>query len=384
MRVGLNLEQLLQPVPGGTGRYAAAIARLLPVLFPGDTVVPFVARHPRPAVESALRRFGVDAAAEAVVLALPRPFLYDAWHLAGFPAPARRAPSLAACDLVHAPSPAVPPRGGLPLVVSVHDAAFELFPEAYPRRGLRFHRQGVAAAARRADLVLTGSRAAAEEIAARTPIPADRVRVVPYGVDLVAATDAEVAATRQRYGLADGPYVLWVGTLEPRKNVGTLVRAFGAVARAPEPPPHRLVLVGPGGWLRRGLLPEEELARVGDRLRVLGHVPEADLRALYAGAELFCLPSLHEGFGLPVLEAMAQGTPVLCADVPALAEVSDGAARLAPPLDVEGWSAALHELLQDAGLRSALAGRGLARAGELSWERCVRGTRAVYEELVGP
>jgi glycosyltransferase involved in cell wall biosynthesis len=381
VRVGLNLEQLLQPVPGGTGRYAAAIARLLPVLFPGDVVAPFVARHPRPEVESAFRRFGIEAvAADAVVLPLPRPLLYDSWHLAGAPAPTRRAPSLAACDLVHAPSPAVPPRGGRPLVVSVHDAAFVLFPEAYPRRGLRFHRQGVAAAARRADLVLTGSSAAAEEIAAHTPIPAARIRVVPYGVDHVAATAADVAATLGRFGLSDLPYVLWVGTLEPRKNVGTLVRAFGSLARAV---PHRLVLVGPEGWLRRGLVPGDDTARVGDRLRVLGHVPESDLRALYAGADLFCLPSLHEGFGLPVLEAMAQGTPVVCADVPALAEVSGGAARLVPPLAVDEWSAALAELLDDARLRSALAQRGRARAAELSWERCVTGTRAVYEELVG-
>lgn len=381
MRVGLNLEQLLQPVPGGTGRYAASIARLLPALFPGDVVVPFVAYHRRRVVVSALRRSGVrTAAAEPVVLALPRPLLYDAWHLLGAPAPGTRA-SLGSCDLVHAPSPAVPPRGRQPLVVSVHDAAFELFPEAYPRRGLWFHRQGVAAAARRADRVLTGSRAAAEEIAAHTPISATQIRVVPYGVDHVATNDAEVATTLGRYQLAGDPYILWVGTLEPRKNLSTLVRAFATLERSWRR--HRLVLVGPTGWLRQGLFPGGEPARLGDRLRVLGHVPEADLRSLYAGADVFCLPSLHEGFGLPVLEAMAQGTPVVCSDVPALREVAADAAVLVPPLDAGAWAAALDALLGDGQRRSTLGVRGRARARLFSWERCVTETRAVYTELLG-
>jgi glycosyltransferase involved in cell wall biosynthesis len=382
VRIGLNVEQLLQPVPGGTGRYVAALARLLP--GPGDAVVPFVARHRTAEVAAAYRRYGLEAAGvpPPIVLGLPRPLLYDAWHLLGAPPPAWASAALASCDLVHAPSPAVPPRGGRPLVVTLHDAAFELFPEAYPAHGRWFHRRGVAAAARRADLVITGSDAAAAEIVAHTPVPADRVRVVPDGVDHVVATDHEVGETLRRHRLDGVPYVLWVGTLEPRKNVGTLVRAFAGLVREGDVP-HRLVLVGPTGWLERGLVTGDDRAVLGERLRALGRVPDAELRALYAGAEVFCLPSLHEGFGLPVLEAMVQGTAVVCADVPALREVAGGAARLVDPRRPDAWAEALGDLLTQPDRRAALVAKGRARAGEFSWERCAAATRALYAEVLG-
>jgi glycosyltransferase involved in cell wall biosynthesis len=384
VRVALNLEQLLQPVPGGTGRYVARLAALLPALFPGDEVVPFVAHHRTGDVVTALGRFGLDASnvRPPVVLPLPRPWLYDAWHVLGALSPARYSRSLAACDILHAPSPAVPPSGGRPLVVTVHDAAFELFPEAYTRHGLRFHRQGVAAAARRADAVITASRVAAAEIAAHTPISPEQLRVVPDGVDQVVPTVPEVASVLAALRLDDAPYVLWVGTLEPRKNVGTLVRALGELVQS-RSVPHRLVLVSPGGWRGQGLITEADRSVLGDRLRVLGRVPEAHLRALYAGADLFCLPSLHEGFGLTVLEAMVQGTAVVCSDLPALREVAGEAAQFVGPHDANAWATAVGELLGDAGRLARLGTAGAERAKFFSWERCVQGTRAVYVEVLG-
>lgn len=384
MRVAVHAEQLLQPVPGGTGRYTAALLALLPAQDPGDAVVPFVARHRPGEVAAAWRRAGLEpaSAARAVVLPLPRPLLYEAWHRVGAPDPARGSGAVAGCDLVHAPSPAVPPRGRRPLVVTVHDAAFELFPEAYPARGRRFHRMGVAAAARRADLVIAVSAAAAEEIAERTPIPADRLRVVPNGVDHRVAGPAEVADALARHRLADAPYLLWVGTLEPRKNVGALVAAVARLVGQRPDLPHRLVLAGPTGWLEDGLVARADRAVLGDRLRLVGRVPDEDLRALYAGSDLFCLPSRHEGFGLPVLEAMVQGTPVVCADVPGLREVAGGAARLVAPTDVDGWAAAIADLIDRPAEAAALAAAGTARAGEFSWERTVSATRAVYAEAL--
>jgi len=257
VRVAVNVEQLLYSSPGGTGRYTSRIVTLLPQLFEGDVVVPFVACHSARQVAAAYRSFGLDTAgvADPARLRIPRPVLYEAWHRLGRPRLDRRPARVAAADLVHAPFPAVPPRGRRPLVVTVHDAAYEVHPEAFPRRGRSFHRRGVEAAARRADLVITVSETAAEEIARFTPIPPERLRVVPNGVDHVIADQSEVASTLARYRLEDRPYVLWVGSLEPRKDVGTLVAAFARLCDEKDAPPHRLVLAGPPGWLGGGAVP---------------------------------------------------------------------------------------------------------------------------------
>jgi glycosyltransferase involved in cell wall biosynthesis len=382
MRVALNLEQLLQPAPGGVGRYTAKLARLLPTLpaGPGDeiTLVPFVARHQRGAVRVALRGFGLEHL-DPVIAALPRPLLYDSWHLLGAPALARLSPRLRDVDLVHAPSVAVPPHGRAPLVVTAHDAAPLVLPETYPRRGRWFHRRGLAAAAQRADLVITVSNAAADELVAYTDIPRDRIRVVPNGVDLHAASEDDVRRVREQFGLGDKPYLLWVGSLEPRKNVGLLAQAFARWAARSELE-HRLVLAGPSGWVEDESETLAPLRALGDRVTSIGRVDDTVLPALYRGADLFVFPSRHEGFGIPVLEAMAQATPVLCADIPALREVAGEAARRLPPEDPGAWAAAIEQLLTDSGMRDRLVTAGQERAQQFSWERCAAATRAVYLE----
>jgi glycosyltransferase involved in cell wall biosynthesis len=384
MRVALNLEQLLQPAPGGIGRYTAELARLLPALPAGDedeiTLVPFVARHRREDVETRLREFGLDGV-EPVVLPLPRPLLYDAWHLLRRPR-LGRSRRLRYVDVVHAPSVAVPPKSDVPLVVTAHDAAPLIYPETYPRRGRRFHAQGLAAAAKRADLVITVSQSAAEELAAYTAIPPERIRVVPNGVDLEIASDAQVEATRREFELDDAPYVFWVGSLEPRKNVELLVDAFVRWALHTDLP-HLLVLAGPAGWLEDETSVLAPARRLGNRVRTLGRVGDPALGALYRGADLFAFPSRHEGFGIPVLEAMAQETPVLAADIPALREIAAGAAVLRSPDDLDAWVAALDNLLHDQAELSRWGRAGRARAQGYSWARCAEETRAIYLEAVG-
>jgi glycosyltransferase involved in cell wall biosynthesis len=383
MRVALNLEQLLQPAPGGIGRYTAELARLLPTLPSTDgneiTLVPFVARHRREDVEARLQEFGL-AGIDPVVLPLPRPLLYDAWHLLRRPR-LGRSRRLRYADVVHAPSVAVPPKSNAPLVVTAHDAAPLMYPETYPRRGRRFHTQGLAAAAKRADLVITVSESAAEELSTYTAIPRERMRVVPNGVDLDIATDAQVEATRREFGLDDAPYVFWIGSLEPRKNVGLLVDAFVRWALHTDLP-HRLVLAGPAGWLEDEASVLAPARRLGDRVRTLGRVGDPALGALYRGADLFAFPSLHEGFGIPVLEAMAQETPVIAADIPALREIASGAAVLRAPDDLDAWVAALDNLLHDDAELSRLGNAGRARAQSYSWTRCAQETRAIYLEAV--
>jgi glycosyltransferase involved in cell wall biosynthesis len=429
VRVAVNVEQLLYRPPGGIGRYTAKLVTLLPRLFPDVRVVAFTARHDRSEIDAVWRDAGGEADASPIRLALPRALLYEGWNTFGWLPLDWRAPGLAGVDLVHAPSVAVPPRGRAPLVVTVHDVAPALFPEAFPAHGRWFHARGLAAAARRAVLVITVSHAAAREIEAHSAISRDRLRVVPNGVDHVDASPEQITATVARHRLAGAPYILWVGSLEPRKNVATLVEAFASLVESGGAGDHRLALAGPSGWLTDDLVPASARARLGGpggRLRLLGPVSEAELRALYAGATLFALPSRHEGFGLPVLEAMAQGTPVVCSDIAALSELTGaaqgdgdgagpegggaagpgsegsgaapggggdvarpgrdgGAARLVPPDDTDAWAAALGDLIGDDEARRRLAAAGRARAAEYSWERTVRLTRAVYSEVLsGP
>jgi glycosyltransferase involved in cell wall biosynthesis len=385
MRVALNLEQLLQPAPGGIGRYTAELARLLPTLPARDgdsvTVVPFVARHGRDHVRTRLREFGL-ADVDPVVLWLPRPLLYDAWHMMRRPR-LPRAHGLREVDVVHAPSVAVPPKSGAPLVVTAHDAAPLIFPETYPRRGRRFHEQGLAAAAERAELVITVSHASAEELVTHTAIPRERIRIVPNGVDLELASDDEVEKARRRFELGDSPYVFWIGSLEPRKNVGLLVDAYARWAARADLP-HRLVLAGPVGWVEDESAVLAPARALGDRVRTIGRVGDPALRALYRGADVFAFPSRHEGFGIPALEAMAQATPVLGSDIVPLREVTDGAARLLPPHDPEEWADAIDALLVDEPERRRLGEAGLERAQSFSWERSAAATRAVYEEVAEP
>ena len=385
VRVAVNVEQLLYRAPGGVGRYTAKLVTLLPRLFPDDTVIGFTARHRDTEISEVAKQLGPDqmgGSARVVRLPLPRPVLYDSWHLTGLPKLGWMSSDLRGIDVVHAPSVAVPPRNRARLVVTIHDLAPLLFPETFPARGRRFHAQGIRAAARRADLVITVSEAAAAEILDHTSIPPGRLRVVPNGVDLMPADDATIQDTLTSHGLGDVPYVLWVGSLEPRKNVGVLVSAFARLLAAEPDLPHRLVLVGPSGWLDADLLPAADQRALGDRLVRIGLLEEVELRSVYAGADLFAFPSRHEGFGLPVLEAMAQGTPVVCGDIPALREVSGGAARLVPPGDVDAWEAALRELLVDRAGRTALEDAGRLRASQFGWERSVRATRAVYAEAM--
>ena len=388
MRVALNLEQLFQRPPGGIGRYAAELARVLPTVGEAGEVVvlPFVARHKPEEVAEVLQAAGIGLpdGREPVVLPYPRRMLYELWNRWGMIDPVGMVGAkgrVRAPDVVHAPSVAVPPRERVPLVVTVHDAAPLRFPDTYPRRGRRFHKLGFDAAAMRADAIVAPTAVAADEVAEYTAIARERIRPIHHGVDHTLATDDEVAQMRDELGIDDRPYVCWAGTLEPRKDVGLLVDAF---ARAVETQdlPHRLVLVGPSGWLDG----QEEVAgraeSLGERVRFTGSVEPSRLRALYRGADVFALPSRHEGFGLPALEALAQGTTVLASDLPVLREVAGEAARFAPVGDVDAWAVSLAGLLDDPVTRSMLGAAGVARAAEFTWERCAREHLEVYRSVV--
>jgi glycosyltransferase involved in cell wall biosynthesis len=208
---------------------------------------------------------------------------------------------------------------------------------------------------------------------------ADRVFVVPGGVgpSFAPSGDEQVESVRQRYEL-DGPYILAVGTIEPRKNLPRLIDAF-ARFRSRSEAPHRLVIAGGRGWLSDETFRRAAQSSFSSDIRFLGKFPDEDLPALYAGADVFVYPSLYEGFGLPVLEAMACGVPVVCSDTSSLPEFADGAAQLIPPEDTDAIASAVEAVCTDDELRQSLRTRGTARAAEYTWERSARRLLDVYE-----
>jgi glycosyltransferase involved in cell wall biosynthesis len=303
-------------------------------------------------------------------LPLPRLALYEAWHALRWPRVER---ATGPVDVVHATAVAIPPTRA-PLVVTIHDLAFLADPTQATRHGLRFFRRGTELARRHARLVLVPSEATAAEC--RTAgFDGDRIRVVPWGVDPVTVEPAAVERARAAHGL-ERPYVLFVGTIEPRKNLAGLVGAMATLAGRDVD----LVVVGPEGWNEDLDERIRVLAPTGIGVHRLGFLPLAALPPLYAGAAAFCYPSLREGFGLPVLHAMAAGAPVVTSLGTATEEVAGDAALLADPTDHAAIGSALAAILDDPALADDLRRRGRDRAAGFTWARTADATAAAYAE----
>jgi alpha-1,3-rhamnosyl/mannosyltransferase len=273
----------------------------------------------------------------------------------------------------------------VPYVVTMHDMSVYRCPEYHPLKTVAVHRSIIPAVARGARVIVTVSESARQDIIGALNVPEDRVRVVHEGIGrrfLGPRCDRTIEEMRERYAL-QFPFVLSVGTVEPRKNHCGLIRAFAQLVQQ-ERVPHHLVIVGPRGWKETALLEVVRRCGVADRIHFLGYVPEMDLPALYHAADAFAFPSWYEGFGLPVLEALACGAPTLISHDPALCEVAGaGTTLIADPGSVEDMAAGLHRLLSDATVRSRLRVLGRIRAGQFSWERCAEETYAVYREALG-
>jgi glycosyltransferase involved in cell wall biosynthesis len=268
-------------------------------------------------------------------------------------------------------------------VVTVHDLGYLHEPEAHPpahRRYLGWSTRWSVGAAR---LVIAPSCSTRADVLAHVTVPPDRVRVVPHGVDAAfrPLPLSETESARRRLGLPDR-FVLAVGTVQPRKNLGRLAVALRGVAAAGLP--HRLVIAGKAGWLADRVERDIAASGMGDRVHRLGYVAAADLPALYGAADAFAFPSLHEGFGLPALEALACGTPTLVADRAALPEVVGDAALRVPPEDPDAIGAALLRLLTDQSLRARLEAAGPARAAAFTWRRAADQTLSLLREAMEP
>jgi glycosyltransferase involved in cell wall biosynthesis len=262
-------------------------------------------------------------------------------------------------------------------VVTIHDLTFFRIPERYPPMR-RFYMQTLTRlAARVADAIITPSNTVREDVVRMLRVPASKVTTVyESAAPRFAPIDATTAAAIAReYGI-DGPYVLSVGSIEPGKNRARLIRAMSMLRDAGFE--HQLVIVGQKAWKFEKEIALVDQLGIRDRVSYLGYVKDGDLPALYSGAVAFAFPSLDEGFGLPVIEAMACGVPVLTSNVSATAEVASDAAVLVNPLSVAAIRDALQRLIADSDLRAELAARGLARASRFSWRRTADETHDVY------
>ena len=359
LRVALTLEQCWHRVPGGTAVAAIGMARSLQQLGTLD-VVGVAARHRNPAP------LEWTPPIEIKHLPLPRKALYESWHRLRRPSVESATGDVA---VIHATTMAMPPRTA-PVVMTVHDLAFLHEPGHFTTRGMRFFRKGLELALEEADRIVCPSEATRRDCEKAGFDPA-KLTVVPLGVDPHSVSAQQIAAVRHRYDL-HGDYVLWTGTIEPRKNLPRLLRAFSAL----EGDLH-LALAGPKGW-NEDL--EEPIGELGERVRPLGFVPHDDLAPLYAGARAFCFPSLLEGFGFPVLEAMAQGTPVVTSEGTSTEEIVGDAGVLVNPRDVESIVAGLRSVLEDENLARALGEAGRTRASTYTWSATAHGLESAYRE----
>lgn len=364
---------------GGIGRYTRELIHALVDEAPNFSYKLFSARPP------AVMPVDNPLPHRANVINRPAPFeehwLYRIWYRLRLPLPVQA--FTGPIDLFHSPDFVLPPvRGHIPTILTVHDLSFVHYPTTFPSRLVDYLNRVVPWSVSRAGHVLADSSSTRRDLQEIWRVPSDKITVLYSGVNerFKPVTDPyELEAVRARHKLS-APYVLAVGTVQPRKNYEFLVRAFRLVA---ERHPHQLIIAGGKGWLDEDLPLEIVRQGLQDRVRLAGFVDDADLPALYTMAELLVFPSLYEGFGLPLLEAMACGTPVISSNASSLPEVAQGdSAILLPPDDESAWTAAMLDLISDVDLRSRLAAAGYRQSAQFSWRAAARQLAALYDELL--
>jgi glycosyltransferase involved in cell wall biosynthesis len=375
MHIGLNVLYLVPGEVGGSEVYARRLIAALARARPAARFTVFCVRE----ATEVLRAEGWPPNVTVQTLPVngrnkPARILAETLLL---PVAARRA----GVDLLHSLGTTCPPVAGVPSIVSILDLIYEAYPETFPRPALLGLRALVGPAARRADRVITISQAVKDDVVARLRVPPQRVDPVLLGRGMAAPPDpTPPEVVRERFALADRRVVLCVSAALVHKNLDRLLDAFAGVLAAD--PDVQLVLVGHEGREYARLGERATALGVADHVSFTGWISAADLEGLYAVAACCAYPSLYEGFGLPVLEAMARGVPLACSDATSLPEVAGDAALLFDPQDTASITAAILRVLDDPELAATLRARGLERAARFTWERCAEGVLAVYDQVL--
>ena len=376
MRIGIDYTAAIRQ-SAGVGRFVQGLVTALVKL---DRENQYTLMYSRPERNSSPPRFPTESNVTARSLFLTERLTNILWYKLGIAVPIELIGPVA--DLYYFPDFALPPVRRGRSVITVHDLSFLLVPDCADAR-LRAHLEKVVPmSVRYADFVTADSENTRSELTALLDVEPNRVAVVYGGVDdqfHPVVDEAQLQSVRTKYGLFS-PFVLYVGTIEPRKNLGRLLRAHIRL-RTKYGSRHQLVVAGGLGWLYQDVLRDIEEIASEHEVIFLGRVPDQDLPSLYSLADVFAFPSLYEGFGLPPLEAMACGVPVVCSNTSSLPEVVGDAGVLVSPYDVDALSDALASLLNDPVRRRELADRGVVRARRFTWERSARQLLEVWRQL---
>lgn len=348
MRIGIDGQPLTQEKTG-VGHYTFELAQALTAISPAD-------------------KFEL----------ITPPNNSRSWWAFGLPLYCKRA----ALDLFHGTNFTIPLWGRCPSVITIHDLSLLLHPETHERHLVRRARRNLPLMTRRAAAVITPSETVKREVCEVLKIRAEKVVAIPEAARafFMPVSRSASAAVRQRLGI-DDEFILFVGTIEPRKNVLNLLRAVAELFRTTELRP-QVVLAGAKGWLSEDVSSYLSSNDLKDRLVVTGYLGDEDLRALYSACRVFVYPSLYEGFGLPLLEAMACGAPVVTSNIPSIVETVGDVARLIAPADFRDLAHGIAGLLRDAGERETRSIAGLEHARKFSWEKTAAATLSVYRAVL--
>jgi glycosyltransferase involved in cell wall biosynthesis len=364
MRIGIDASRAALPRRTGTEGYSWRLLQELPYFCAPYDLTYYFNTAPAPG------DFPPHPRVAHRVIPFPRLWTHGrlAWEMMAHPP-----------DLLFVPAHVLPWKLPRRSVVTVCDLGYLYYPQAHPWQRRMYLHWGTLYSARSARLIIAISEATKRDLVERYGIPANKVRVIYLAAGKEFRPDIpeeQRAAISQRYTLS-APYFLFIGSIHPRKNLAGLLEAFARVVET-HPGPLELLVAGQPGFQAAQLMGRA----AGAPVRFLGYVPSQDLPALVAGALALTFPSFYEGFGLPALEAMACGTPVLASNTSSLPEVVSDAALLADPHRPEDWAREMLRLAQDEPLRMQLRERGLARAKEFSWQRCARETMDVITEAL--
>ncbi|MFL5734608.1 MAG: glycosyltransferase family 4 protein [Chloroflexia bacterium] len=374
--IGIDASRALMGQRTGTEHYSANLLRAL-ALLPQAEGYGFVLYANSESEGEARERLGFELPPAWEVRAIPARRLWT--HIA-LSREMRRHPP----DVLFVPSHVVPLRHPRRTVVTIHDLGYLYYPQAHTFMSRIYLRLSTRFSSRVASRVIAVSEATKQDLVKRYRVTPRKIRVVYHGRDPAFAPvgdEAAIAEAGARYGIGRF-YCLHVGTLQPRKNLQMLVEAWARLRGKVKEPP-QLLLAGKRGWLYDSLYETVQSRELGELVKFADYVEQGDLPALYSGALALTFPSLYEGFGLPALEAMSCGTPVLASKASSLTEVVDDAGLLLYPHDPEAWSDAVIRLMENPKLRQSLSQKGLERAQRFTWERCARQTLGVLAETLG-
>lgn len=373
MKITLDVSPAING-KAGLGRYAASLASALHRAHPGDISL---FANLTPTARTIPEFAGIPM---ATVTAGYKPWRMSVWGAQAIRLPFNRLIGPAP-DLFHATEHLLLPLAGIPTVLTIHDLIFEVFPQHHTRLNYTYLHHALPMYARRAAGIITVSETSKRDIIRLYGIPAEKIRVIYEAASgrFGPASADEIARVRKNFTLPER-YIATLGTIEPRKNLPRLVEALGALRG--EFPDLALVVIGSKGWLYDDFFAAIEAHGQGDAVILPGYVPDGDLPAMLAGAAAVVQPSLYEGFGLPVLEAMACGAPVACSRTSSLGEIAGDAALTFDPEDVGEIARAVRRLLTDRALADDLRGRGFAHEKTFSWDRAASETYDYYQSIL--